>query len=140
MGTSKASATWEGTLKAGRGTMQPGSAAAIPFSFKTRFEGETGSNPEEMIGAALSGCFSMALSLGLEKAGHPPQRIETRAEVTLDLKGTPTITTITLHCQASVPGIDAAKFQEIAEETKKACPVSRALGGVDIQLQAKLAG
>jgi lipoyl-dependent peroxiredoxin len=93
-----------------------------------------------MIGAALAGCFSMALSLGLGQAGATAKSIRTSADVKLEKVGDGFgITTIDLTCEANVPGLDAAKFQEIAEATKKGCPVSKALGGVDIRLNAKLA-
>lgn len=141
MGISKASAQWNGTLKEGKGTMRPAHAAEIPFSLGTRFEGQPGSNPEEVIGAALAGCFSMALSLGLEKAGSPPTSIKTSADVRLDKDGDGfSITAIDLTTEAIVPGMNAAKFQEVAEATKKACPVSKALAGVKaINLKASLA-
>src|SRR6266436_3367433 len=87
MSISKANGSWEGTLKGGKGTMKPENASDIPFSLATRFEGAKGSNPEEVIGAALSGCFSMALSLGLEKAGMTPQNIRTSAKVHLEKEG-----------------------------------------------------
>jgi osmotically inducible protein OsmC len=140
MGTSKASATWEGPIKTGKGAMTPAHAADIPFSLGTRFAGERGSNPEEVIGAALAGCFSMALSLGLEKAGHPPRSIRTSASVHLNRDGDGfKIDKIELTTRASVPGLDADRFTAIAEATKKACPVSKALAGVDsITLQASL--
>jgi osmotically inducible protein OsmC len=141
MSISKASGQWDGTIKAGKGTMKPGHAADIPFSLATRFEGQPGSNPEEVLGAALAGCFSMALSLGLEKGGSPPTSIKTSASVKLDKDGDGfTVTEIELVTEAVVPGIDAAKFQSIAEATKKACPVSKALAGVrSITLKATLA-
>lgn len=136
---SKASATWNGTLKEGKGSMKPENGPDVPFSFSTRFEGAKGSNPEEMIGAALAGCFSMALSLGLEQAGSKPDSIQTRANVTLAKQGDGfAITKIALECEAKVPGIDAAKFQQVADATKKGCPVSKALSSVDISLSAKL--
>ncbi|MBL9107310.1 MAG: OsmC family peroxiredoxin [Myxococcales bacterium] len=140
MGVSKASATWDGTIKQGRGAMKPDHAAEIPFSFSSRFEGQAASNPEEVVGAALAGCFSMALSLGLEKAGHPPKSIRTSASVHLNRDGDGfKIDKIELTTRASVPGLDADRFTAIAEATKKACPVSKALAGVDsITLQASL--
>ncbi|RKG81890.1 OsmC family peroxiredoxin [Corallococcus exercitus] len=140
MGISKGSAQWNGGLKDGKGSMKPGHAAEVPFSLGTRFEGQPGSNPEELIGAALSGCFSMALSLGLEKAGLKPTRIQTNADVQLDKQDEGfAITTIALSTEATVPGANDAQFQKIAEETKKGCPVSKALAGVNITLKAKLA-
>jgi lipoyl-dependent peroxiredoxin len=142
MGISKASAQWEGPIKSGKGTMKPAHAPEIPFSFASRFEGQQASNPEELVGAALSGCFSMALSLGLEKAGAPPRSIHTSATVKLERDGEGfSITEIELITQADVPGLDADKFQAIAEATKKACPVSKALAGVrTITLKASLVG
>ncbi|MDY7229368.1 OsmC family protein [Hyalangium rubrum] len=140
MGISKGSAQWNGGLKDGKGVMKPAHAPEAPFSLGTRFEGQQGSNPEELIGAALSGCFSMALSLGLETAGHKPTSIKTSADVNLEKQGAGfAITTITLTCEASVPGISDDQFQKIAEETKKGCPVSKALAGVNITLKASLA-
>ena len=99
-----------------------------PYSFSSRFEEAKGTNPEELIGAAEAGCFSMALSANLEKAGHPAKRISTTATVKLEMVGGgPKITTIDLKTEAEVPGIDEAKFREQAELTKKTCPVSVAL-------------
>jgi osmotically inducible protein OsmC len=140
MANSKASAQWEGTLKTGKGVMKPSHAAEIPFTFGSRFEGQPMSNPEELIGAALAGCFSMALSLGLEQAGAHPRVIRTTADVKLDKDGDGFgITAIELTTQADVPGLEAGKFQTIAEATKKACPVSKALAGVrNISLKATL--
>ena len=140
MPTRTGTATWEGTLKAGKGTMALGSGAYEgPFSFMSRFESGTGTNPEELIGAALAGCFSMALSANLEKAGHPAKRVSTKANVKLEmLPDGPKITTIELDNESEVPGIDANTFQQQAEATKKGCPVSKALTGTDIRLNAKL--
>jgi len=136
----KGTAVWEGTLKEGKGSMKLGSGAYEgPFSFKSRFEEGTGTNPEELIGAALAGCFSMALSANLEKAGHPGKRVSTTANVKLEMvEGGPKITTIELNTEAEVPGIDDAAFQEQAEKTKVGCPVSKALTGTEIKLNAKL--
>jgi osmotically inducible protein OsmC len=133
-------AAWNGTLKEGSGTMKLGSGAYEgPYSFKSRFEEGTGANPEELIGAALAGCFSMALSANLEKAGHPAKHVDTRAKVTLEMvDGKPTITTIDLQNESSVAGIDEQTFQQQAEATKVGCPVSRALAGTKITLSAKL--
>ncbi len=140
MATRNGSAVWEGTLKGGKGTMKLGSGAYEgPYSFSSRFEEASGTNPEELIGAAEAGCFSMALSSNLEKAGHPAKRINTKATVKLEMvDGGPKITTIDLECEAEVPGIDQAKFQETAEATKKGCPVSKALSATPITLKAKL--
>jgi len=140
MGISKASASWDGDLKTGKGTMKPDHAGEIPFSLGTRFEGAQGSNPEEVIGAALAGCFSMALSLGLEKAGMKPERIRTSAKVHLEKVADGfAIQKIELTNETRATGGDAAKFKQVAEETKAACPVSKALKGVpEIVLDAKL--
>jgi lipoyl-dependent peroxiredoxin len=139
MGVSKASAQWNGGFKDGKGTMKPANGAETSFSTGTRFEGQQGSNPEEMVGAALAGCFSMALTVGLEKAGFKPQSVQTSADVHLE-KGAAgfSITNIELTTDAVVPDADAAKFQAIAEETKKGCPVSKALTGTQIGLKANL--
>ncbi len=110
-----------------------------PFSFQSRFESGAGTNPEELIGAAHAGCFSMALASNLSKAGHDPKRINTTAIVTLDMvDGAPKITTIELNTEAEVPGIEDAAFQEQAQKTKTGCPVSKALAGTEIKLNAKL--
>jgi lipoyl-dependent peroxiredoxin len=140
MGISKASAEWNGTLKAGKGAMKPGHGADVPYSFGSRFEGQAASNPEEMVGAALAGCFSMALSSNLEKAGATPKKVHTSANVTLEKEGEGvSITTIELTTDVEASGIDATKFQAVAEATKKGCAVSRALGGVkNITLNARL--
>jgi lipoyl-dependent peroxiredoxin len=140
MGISKASGSWSGDLKTGKGMMKPDHAAEIPFSLSTRFEGAKGSNPEEVIGAALAGCFSMALSLGLEKAGMKPESIQTSAQVHLEKVADGfAIKKIELTNETRASGGDEAKFKQIAEETKKACPVSKALAGVpEIVLVAKL--
>jgi osmotically inducible protein OsmC len=140
MATRNGSAVWEGTLKGGKGTVKLGSGAFEgPYSFSSRFENGTGTNPEELIGAAEAGCFSMALAANLEKAGHPAKRISTTAKVTIEpIGGGPKITSIDLDVQAEVPGIDEAKFREQAEQTKKTCPVSVALSGTQINLNAKL--
>ncbi len=109
------------------------------YSFASRFEQGPGTNPEELIGAAHAGCFSMALSAGLEKAGFNPKRVKTKARVHLEKVGEGfQITKIQLQTEAYVPGIDPAKFREQAEAAKKGCPVSRALAGVQIELDAKL--
>src|SRR5512132_2921569 len=117
MATRTGTAVWEGTLKEGRGTMKLGSGAFEgSYSFSSRFEEAKGTNPEELIGAALAGCFSMALSANLEKAGHPATRVATTANVKLEMLPTgPTITTIELNNESEVPGIDAKAFQEQAE-------------------------
>jgi len=139
--TSNAVATWEGTLKEGKGNFKGQSGVfSAAFSFGTRFEGKKGTNPEEMIAAAHAGCFSMALSSALEKAGHPATRIETRAAVTLEMvDGAPKITKSVLDVRGKVDGIDQAAFEQAAEGAKKNCPVSKALqGNVEITMEAKL--
>lgn len=140
MPTRSAHAVWEGDLKGGKGTMKFGSGAYEgAYSFASRFEEGTGTNPEELIGAAHAGCFSMAFSADLGKAGFSPKRVSTNAKVHLE-KGEAgfSIMKIVLNMEAEVPDIDDAKFSELAEGAKKNCPVSRALGGVEIELQAKL--
>src|SRR6202048_978392 len=138
--TRTGSAVWNGTLKQGKGTMKLGSGAyGGPYSFLSRFEEGKGTNPEELIGAAEAGCYSMALSANLEKAGHPAKRISTTATVKLEMTGGgPKITAIDLKTEAEVSGIDEAKFREQAEHTKKTCPVSVALAGAQINLEARL--
>ena len=136
----KGSAIWEGTLKEGKGRMKLGSGAYEgPFSFQSRFESGNGTNPEELIGAALAGCFAMALSANLEKAGHPAKRVDTTANVKLEMvDGAPKITTIELENESEVPGINEQTFREQADKTKTGCPVSKALTGTEIKLNAKL--
>lgn len=137
---SKASATWAGSLKDGKGAMTPANGPDVPFSLGTRFEGVKGSNPEEMIGAALAGCFSMALSATLGAQGLTPTKIDTSADVFLVKDGAGfTISKIELETTATIPGIDAEKFAAVAEETKKTCPVSKALSATPISLKATLA-
>ena len=128
---STATGSWNGNFKAGSGTMKPAHGAEIQFSTATRFEGQQGSNPEEMVGAALAGCFSMALTVGLEKAGATPKAVRTSAEVTLE-KGDAgfTITSIHLDTEVEADGISEDAFQEVATTTKSSCPVSRALAAV----------
>ena len=140
MAIRSAEAVWEGSLREGRGSMKVGSGAfEVPFSFATRFEEMPGTNPEELIGAALTGCFSMALGGDLGRAGFTPTRIATQAKVHLGkVDGKSRITTIELTTEAQVPGISVEQFQQIAEGTKSGCPVSAALAGVEIKLQAFL--
>lgn len=142
MAVRTANAVWTSGLKDGKGTMKLGSGAYEgAYSFASRFEEGTGTNPEELIAAAHAGCFSMALSAGLERAGHKPKSVKTTARVKLEKVGEGfQITTIQLQTDADVPGIDAEKFREQAEAAKKGCPVSRALAGVQIELDAKLTG
>ena len=137
MAVRKAEAVWEGTLKEGAGVMKLGSGAYDgPFTYASRFEDAPGTNPEELIGAAHAGCFSMFLSALLTNNGFKPTRIETVAKV--HLGAGPTITNIDLSTRAEVPGIDEAKFQELAAGAKAGCPVSKALAAVEIKLDAKL--
>ena len=137
-----ADAVWEGGLKDGKGNMKLGSGAwEGQYSFGSRFEEGVGTNPEELIGAALAGCYSMALAGALGREGHQPQRIATSARVHLEkVESGFAITRIELTTDGTVPGIDAAKFREAAEATKSACPVSKALGGVTISVDARLSG
>ena len=136
----KADAEWEGSLADGKGTMRFGSGAFDGgYSFRSRFEEGTGTNPEELIGAAHAGCFSMALSNLLAEAGHVPERVHTTAEVHLgQVPDGFAITRIDLRTEGSVPGIDQSTFVEHAEKAKAGCPVSKALAAVDITLDAKL--
>jgi lipoyl-dependent peroxiredoxin len=138
--TSKAQ--WNGSLKDGNGTVSLGSGAYDgQYSFSSRFESGTGTNPEELIAAAHAGCFSMALSAGLGKSGFTPTRISSEAKVHLEKVGEGFgITKIDLITEAEVPGIDEATFLEHAEGAKKGCPVSKALSAVEIVLTAKLIG
>jgi len=137
-----AKAVWEGDLFKGKGTVALGSGSYRgAYSFGSRFESGTGTNPEELIGAAHAGCFSMALSGILAKAGFPPKRIQTDANVHINKVGEGfKITKIELHLEAEVPGIDKAKFLEHAEAAKKGCPVSQAITGTEVVLEAKLLG
>jgi lipoyl-dependent peroxiredoxin len=130
-----AQAEWKGTLREGSGVMKFGKFEG-PYTYASRFESGEGTNPEELVGAAHAGCFSMFLSSLLTKAGFKPTRIHTTA--TVHLEAGPTITKIELKTEAQVPNLDDAKLQEIAEEAKRQCPVSKALASVDIQLHATL--
>jgi osmotically inducible protein OsmC len=136
-----ASARWEGGLQQGKGTMRLGGGAFEgQYSFSSRFEDGTGTNPEELIGAAHAGCFAMALSAGLEQAGHPPTSVDTTATVHIERSDAGfEISRIDLDCTAVVPGLDDPGFQAQAATAKAGCPVSKALAGVDIHLDARLA-
>jgi osmotically inducible protein OsmC len=136
----KADAEWQGDLRSGKGQVSLGSGAySGPYSFRSRFESGDGTNPEELIGAAHAGCFSMALAAGLSAAGHAPERIHTEATVDIEQQdGGFAITRISLETEARVPGIDEAGFQEQAQAAKANCPVSKALAGTTIELEAKL--
>lgn len=135
-----ARAHWEGDLKNGKGTIALGSGAFEgAYSFKTRFEGAPGTTPEELLGAAHAGCFTMALSLGLTSAGHPPTRLDTTAAVTLGKVGESfAITRIDLNLTGVVPGLSAEEFQRLAEDAKKNCIISRAIANVPMNLTATL--
>ena len=135
-----AEAEWRGNLLEGSGHMKLGTGAYDgPFSFKSRMEDGAGTNPEELIAAAHAGCFSMALSAQLSGAGHPPKRVHTTAAVHFNkVEGGFAITAIDLETEGEVPGIDNAKFQELAAAAKKGCPVSKALAGTQINLKATL--
>ena len=133
-------ATWEGGLKGGKGRLKLGSGAYEgQYSFSSRFEQGTGTNPEELIAAAHAGCYSMALSAMLERAGHVPKSVRTTAKVSLDKVGEGfKITKITLQTEGQVPGIDEKTFRETAEKAKTGCPVSQALSATPIELDARL--
>ena len=136
----KGSAEWKGALQTGTGTFTAGDSIGGGYTFKSRFEGGPGSNPEQLIAAAHAACFSMALSAALERAGTPVESVQTDATVTLRLiDGAPVITNIALVTRGRVPGIDEATFAKEAESAKANCPVSKALAGVpDITLEASL--
>ena len=144
MGISRyATAHWEGDLKSGQGklsTPESGLMEETPYGFSTRFGDRKGVNPEELIAAAHAGCFTMAMSMKLSEAGHPPAAIDTRAEVDLSTEGGPSLSAIRLKTTARVPGMDAAEFRAIADDVGKHCPVSRALSAVPISVEAELAG
>lgn len=132
----EAKATWNGDLQSGKGNMSFGDGAFDgAYSFKSRFKEGTGTNPEELIGAALAGCFSMALSGDLAEDDYSPKSVTTNAYVQLEtVDGDPAITTIVLKVDADVDDIDENTFMEYAEGAKKNCPVSKALAGVNIEL------
>jgi len=137
-----ANARWEGGLKDGKGSMRLGGGAFEgQYSFSSRFEEGTGTNPEELIAAAHAGCFSMAFSAGLERAGFSPNSVETTATVHLSpADGGFKISRIDLVCSADVPGIEKDAFAQAAQAAKEGCPVSKALAAVEITLDATLAG
>ena len=140
MPTRTASAQWTGGLKGGSGSFKGQTGLGGSYSFGSRFQDAVGSNPEELLAAAEAACFSMALSGGLEKEGFAPSKVETQAACTVEKVGEGfKITTMKLNVEATVPGIDDAKFQAIALATKEGCPVSSALkGNVQIDLTATL--
>jgi osmotically inducible protein OsmC len=135
-----ASAVWHGSLKEGKGSIstQSGTLKDTQYSFAARFAEGVGTNPEELIAAAHAGCFTMAFSAELGKAGFTPDSIDTTAVVTLDLHDKPTVTKIHLTMKAKVPTIDKAKFDEIAKGAKEGCPISRLLAAAAITLDATL--
>jgi len=139
--TRSSEAEWKGDLKEGKGTLKLGSGAyAGQYGFKSRFENGPGTNPEELIAAAHSACYSMALSHELASNGHLPTSVKTVAKVVLEPDGGGfTITHIDLKTDAVVPGIDDATFQKFAEGAKKGCPISKVLAATKINLDAKLA-
>ena len=142
MATRNGSAEWNGSLKDGKGSVTVGDDVYTgSYSFKSRFEDENGTNPEELLAAAEAACFSMALSLILGEDGHEPESIRTSARAQLrNVEGQPTITAMTLETEGRVPGIDEDTFVQAAEKAKAGCVISRALAGVDeITLKATLA-
>jgi osmotically inducible protein OsmC len=140
MPTRTAEAVWTGTLKDGKGGLRLGSGQCdAAYSFASRFESGEGTNPEELLGAAHAGCFSMALSLMLSEAGHAPEEVRTSANVSIEPEGDGfAIKRVALQCQAKVPGISEEEFRTQAENARKGCPVSKALAGVEITLDAQL--
>ena len=135
-----ASAQWKGGLKGGKGTVSTASGVlkGVPYSFSMRFENEPGTNPEELVAAAHAGCFSMALSAELEKAGFQPESVETKATLYFEkMEGGWTTKSIHLDVGGKVPGADPAKFQAAAEAAKKGCPISRLLK-TEITMSARL--
>jgi len=141
MPTRKAEAEWEGNLAEGSGRLKVGSGAFEgPYSFKSRFEeGQAATNPEELLGAAHAGCFTMALTAGLSRAGIKPKRIHTEARVKLEKVGEAfSITQIELETEAEIPDVDDATFQKYALDAKQNCPLSKALAATQISMTAKL--
>ena len=141
MAIRKAETTWTGTLKEGNGNMKTGSGAFdVPYTWGTRFGTEAGTNPEELIGAAHAGCFSMFLSAQLTGAGFPPVRIHTTSDVHLNRDDVgPVIDKLVLTTEAEIPGISQEKFDELVAVSKQNCPISRALAAVkEFEVQATL--
>jgi lipoyl-dependent peroxiredoxin len=140
MPTRNASATWEGGLKSGKGSFKAESGVSGAYSFGSRFESAKQSNPEELLAAALASCYSMALSVGLEKNGTPPTRVETSVACTIDKVGDAfKITKMHLVVRGKVPNVDAGTFDKLAKATKDSCPVSQVFkGNVQMTLEAKL--
>lgn len=140
MATRNAQADWNGSITEGKGSMALGSGTFEgPYSFQSRMEEGTGTNPEELIGAAHAGCFSMALSAVLTQQGNPPQSVHTDAKVHFVKRGDDfVIPSIELTTRGRVPGVDQEAFQQAANAAKENCPVSKALAGTEISLQATL--
>lgn len=142
--TRKSTAIWRGDGMHGKGALesQSGALRGQPYSFQTRFvseDGKAGTNPEELIAAAHAGCFAMALSFALSGSGHAPEELTATASVNLDREGAGwAIKGIALEVEGKVPGVTAERFQELAQEAKKGCPVSKALAAVEISLTARL--
>ena len=139
MPTRTANAEWKGGVK-GQGSFRGQTGLSGQYNYSSRFENGAGSNPEELLAAADAACYSMALSFALEKEGHPATSVETKADCTIEKVGEGfKITRMMLNVRATVPGVDPAKFESIAQATKEGCPVSSALkGNVQIDLDAKL--
>ena len=137
MAIRKSTAKWLGTLKDGNGIMKYGDVEG-PYTFASRFEEGKGTNPEELVGAAHSGCFSMFLAALVSGDGFSPTSVQTTATVHLGEDNGPKITSIDLDCEAVIPGLDAAKFAEYAQKAKENCPISRLFAGTTINLAAKL--
>ena len=143
MATRNGSAQWSGNLQDGKGQVTVGNDVySGNYSFKSRFEDEAGTNPEELVSAAHAACFTMALSAILSAEGHEPEDIRTSARAELrNIDGKPTITKMKLETEGRVPGVDEAAFRDAAERAKADCVISRALGGVDeMTVEARLAG
>ena len=136
----KANAAWKGTLKEGNGNMNlPSGSYSGAYSFSSRFENGSGTNPEELVAAAHAGCFSMAFSSGLEKAGFKPINIETEANVHIDkVEGGFEISKIVLNSKVQASGVDQESFEKIANETKEGCPISKLFKGAKIEMNAQL--
>jgi osmotically inducible protein OsmC len=141
MPTRTANATWKGGLKGGVGSFKGQTGLGGSFSFGSRFENASGSNPEELLAAAEAACFSMALSASLERGGHPPTSVDTTAQCTIEKVGDGfRVTKMRLEVRATVPNIDATEFKKIADATKDGCPISQVMkGNVPIDLDARLA-
>ncbi|MCD4710754.1 MAG: OsmC family peroxiredoxin [Bacteroidales bacterium] len=140
MSIRKATSQWNGTLKDGKGTMNFSNYSG-PFTFKSRFEEGTGTNPEELVGAAHSGCYSMFLAALISGEGLTPESVETTAKVHLGKDETgPLVTTIELECNVKCTGLSQEKFEELAVAAKQKCPISRLVAAAEIKLSATLAG